>query len=86
VSSPLTRDSRSLASVAPGESARIHVILFDALRRMCEDIGVREGQSLRCRAGTGAMLLLDMPDGRVVSMARDWARHIIVDPGARTES
>jgi hypothetical protein len=72
----VTVPMRSLASLAPGETALVESILFSALRGLCGDIGIREGESVHCRAGTGAVLVLDTQDGRVVSLARDWARYI----------
>ncbi|HSJ25150.1 MAG TPA: FeoA domain-containing protein [Longimicrobiales bacterium] len=66
----------TLAMLGPGESARVEHILFGALRTLCGDLGIREGGAVRCRAGTGGVLVLDTDDGHVVSVARDWARFI----------
>jgi hypothetical protein len=71
-----------LANLEPGQSARVEAIVFDALRGLCGDIGIREGESVHCRAGTAGVLLLDTQDGRVVSLVRDWARFIRVLPTA----
>jgi hypothetical protein len=77
MSKPLTLDH-----LAPGESAHVESIVLATLRGLCGDIGIREGESVRCRAGTGGVLVLDTQDGRVVSLARDWARFIRVLPTA----
>ena len=71
---------RALSSLAPGEAGRIQSILFGALRTLCADIGIREGEAVHCRAGTGGVLVLDTQDGHTVSLARDWARFIRVAP------
>lgn len=57
-------------------------ILFEALRELCADLGVREGDLVRCRAETPSQLLLETPAGRTVALARDWARFIqVASPG-----
>lgn len=68
--------ARTLASLGPGESGVVDSFIFGALRTLCQDLGISEGASLRCRAGTGGVLILDTTDGRTISMARDWARFI----------
>jgi hypothetical protein len=72
--------SRTLATLHPGESGTVGPIIFDALRALCGDIGIHEGDGVRCRAGTAAVLVLDTDSGRTVSMARDWARYIRLGP------
>jgi hypothetical protein len=76
----LTPAPRSLATLVPGEEAVIEAIFFGALRALCADIGIREGGTVRCRGGTGGVLLLVNEDGRTVSLARDWARYIRISP------
>jgi len=74
--------ARSLAATASGEAVEIKRILFEALRELCADLGVREGDLVRCRAETPSQLLLETPAGRTVALARDWARFIqVVPPG-----
>jgi hypothetical protein len=72
----------TLAMLGPGQSATVEAIVFAALRTMCGDLGIREGESVRCRAGTAGVLVLDTEDGHVVSLARDWAHFIRVLPAA----
>ncbi|HEY8484829.1 MAG TPA: FeoA domain-containing protein [Longimicrobiales bacterium] len=72
---------RSLAATGPGESVEIRRILFGTLRALCADLGVREGDVVRCRAGTGSHIWLETPSGRTVAIERDWARFIqVCDP------
>jgi hypothetical protein len=68
--------TRTLASLTPGETGTIESFLFDAVRTLCGDLGIREGANVHCRAGTGSVLILDMQDGHTISLARDWARFI----------
>ena len=71
---------RPLSTLAPGEDGLVQSILFGALRALCSDIGIREGEAVHCRAGTGGMIVLDTQDGHTVSLARDWARFIRIAP------
>lgn len=73
-------EASTLANVRAGESARITRILFGALRALCDDLGVRENERFHCRAASGTMLVLEADDGHIVSLARDWARFIRVEP------
>jgi hypothetical protein len=72
--------ARRLANLLPGESARVDSFSFDTVRALCGDLGIREGDALHCRAGTGGMLVLVTQDGSIVTLARDWARFITVQP------
>jgi hypothetical protein len=69
---------RSLAAVVAGERLTVRRILFGALRALCAELGVKEGDTLTCRAGTATHILLETPSGRTVPLERDWARFIQV--------
>jgi hypothetical protein len=73
-------EASTLANVHAGDDARITRILFGALRSLCDDLGLRENQRFHCRAATPTMLVLEAEDGNIVSLARDWARFIRVEP------
>lgn len=73
------RPGRTLASLSPGDSGIIQSFVFGSLRTLCGDLGIRQGETVRCRAGTGGVLILDTQDGHIVSVARDWARFIRLD-------
>ncbi len=78
---------RSLAAADTGEAIEIRRILFGALRNLCADLGVHEGEVVRCRACTPSQLLLETGAGRVVALERDWARFIqIASPGQRASA
>lgn len=72
----IKQTGRTLAMLAPGEGGTVESFLFGAVRALCGDLGIREGETVRCRAGTGGVLILDTQDGHIVSLARDWARFI----------
>jgi hypothetical protein len=72
--------ARGLAALEPGETGQIDSFLFDSLRSLCGDIGLRDGDVIRCRAGSAGVLILDTESGRTISLARDWARYIRVGP------
>ena len=77
---------RSLAAADTGEAIEIRRILFGALRNLCADLGVHEGEVVRCRACTPSQLLLETPAGRVVALERDWARFIQIAAAGQSES
>jgi hypothetical protein len=77
---PMNEARPTLASLHPGDSATVGAILFDALRPLCRDLGIDEGASVRLRAGTAGVLVLDTADGRTVSISREWARFIQLAP------
>ena len=79
-------EASTLANVHAGENARITRILFGALRSLCDDLGLRENQRFHCRAATPTMLVLEAEDGNIVSLARDWARFIRVEPAPELSS
>jgi hypothetical protein len=72
--------ARGLAALEPGETGEIDSFMFDSLRAYCREIGIREGERVRCRAGSGGVLILDTESGRTISLARDWARYIRIVP------
>ena len=67
--------ARSLATLAPGESALVGCILFDAVRDRCARAGLRPGMRVRCH-DAGAVLVLVAEGGRVVRLERRWARFV----------
>lgn len=67
---------RSLADIRRGETVRIRGILFGALRELCRNIGIQEGDDVRCRGASRAALLLETVDGRTAVLDSDWARFI----------
>jgi len=78
-----TEGVRSLAAADAGEVVEIRRILFGVLRALCGELGIREGDAVRCRAATPGHLLLETPGGRTVTLERDWARFVqVVTPGS----
>jgi len=70
--------TRALGTIVRGESVRIVAILSPALREMCRDIGLHEGDVVQCRGATGAVLLTEVPAGHIVALSRERASAIRV--------
>jgi hypothetical protein len=76
---PLRRErARCLAEVGPSETVRVERILFHLLKDLCYDLGLEEGDVLRCRRASRAFLVLETAAGRTIIMEMDWARFIEV--------
>ena len=65
--------TRSLATIAPGETLEIRCILFDGVRAVCERAGLRAGDRVHCRDVTPSRLLLESESGRAIHLDRRWA-------------
>ena len=70
---------RSLASANAGETLAIRSFRSKEVARLCEQLGMHEGDAVQCRANTRACLILRNAAGRVVSLDQDWARHIQIE-------
>jgi hypothetical protein len=70
---------RSLASANAGETLAIRRIRSKEVALWCEQLGMREGDAVQCRANTNSCLILRTSAGRVVSLDQDWARYIQID-------
>jgi hypothetical protein len=80
---PLRRDrARCLAEVGPSETVRVERILFHLLKDLCYDLGLEEGDVLRCRRASHAFLVLETAAGKTIIMEMDWARFIEVSPAS----
>lgn len=70
---------RSLASARVGEQLAIRRIRSKQVARWCEQLGMREGDAVQCRANTNACLIVRTSGGKVVSLDQDWARDIQIE-------
>lgn len=75
---------RSLASARAGEAVMIRRILFGALRNLCADLGVFEGDVVSCRAGTSTHIVLRTSAGRTIPLDREWTRFIQISEPSGT--
>lgn len=73
---------RSLASALAGETFAIRGFRSKQVARLCEQLGMRAGEAVECRANTRACLILRTAAGKVVTLDQDWARHIQIENGA----
>ena len=71
---------RSLAFATPGELVKVEIILFDALRARCAELGIAAGDTLRCRSINHSLMTFETSRGRTVALEREWARFIQIDP------
>jgi len=69
---------RSLAATEAGDVVEVRHVLFGILQDLCQSLGIREGEVLRCRAATPTQLVLENAKGRQLTLQRDWARYVQV--------
>ena len=77
---------RSLATSAVGDLVQVELILFEGLRAHCAEIGIHEGDRLRCCSVTPATLVFETPSGSLVALEQKWARFIQVGPRSEIAS
>ena len=75
----MIRPFRSLASAHAGEMLAIRRIRSRHVAQWCEQLGIREGDAVECRANTSACLIVRTSQGRVISVNQDWARYIQIE-------
>ena len=77
---------RSLAEIRPGQRVRVEPILFEMLKDLCRGIGIVEGDVVRCRRTSRAVVLLEVASGRTVILESDWARFVEVSLAGELQS
>lgn len=73
-----TETWRSLATAAAGQAVEVREIRGARLREFCRELGVREGDVLRCRVSGATHKILVTASGRTIVLEQDWARFIDV--------
>lgn len=79
-----TRASGCLAFATPGERYRVTRILFDMVEDRCSSLGIREGETVRCRLRTARAVKLELEDGRPVTLEAPYAAFVEVGPPAES--
>ncbi len=77
--------TRTLHTLAAGDTARVSGILFERLRQKCAALGLEVGQRVTCRVAGDVWLVLDVEvagGSRPVLLERDWARFVAVERAA----
>ncbi len=76
------RWTESLGGVRPDrdQTLRVRRILFGLVRDRCYDLGIREGQELRCRSRTPHEVHLELEGGGVRSLDLAYAWFVGVAP------
>ncbi len=74
--------TESLAEVDPDPHRAVLVerILFGLVRDRCAEIGMKEGQQIRCRSRTSRELTVELPNGGVHDLEVEYAWFIQVRP------
>lgn len=73
----------NLATAAPGESFHVRRIHFGLVRDRCADLGMREGDLLRCLRVTAGEVVVEFPEGHTTALELDYARFVeVAEPSA----
>ena len=70
----------TLAAAKPGAPYRITDLVFSMVRDRCRELGLAEGDEIRCVENGRRSLCLERSDGRRVSLDRDYAWFVQVEP------
>ena len=71
--------SEALAAARPGARYRIADLVFVMVRDRCRELGLEEGDEVRCVGNQGWAVELERPDRRRVSMEHDYAWFVQVE-------
>ena len=76
------RWTESLGGVRPDPDQKLRVgrILFGLVRDRCFEIGLREGEEVRCRNRTREQVWLELPGGEIHSLDLPYAWFVEVTP------
>lgn len=69
---------RSLADATPGELIRVQLIVFEFARTSCWDLGIRQGEVLRCTEAGEAMVTVVRKDGGHLRVPTECARFVAI--------
>lgn len=69
---------RSLAAATVGQVVEIREIQGEGLRAFCHEIGLNEGDVLRCRVNGTTHKIMVTTSGRTIVIEQDFARFICV--------
>jgi hypothetical protein len=77
--------SKSLGGIAvdPLSTVEVRRILFGLVRDRCADIGLREGERIRCHHRDGDNVTVEMPSGTLANLELSYAWFIEVTPVSR---
>lgn len=74
--SHFTIPDRSLAAAAPGERFLIKRIHFALVRDRCSELGIREGEVLRCLRNTAKEVVVEFPQRHTTALEIHYARFV----------
>lgn len=71
-----TIPDRSLAAAVPGERFQIKRIHFGLVRERCSELGIREGEVLRCVRNTAKEVVVEFPQRHTTALEMHYARFV----------
>ena len=77
--SPRWSWAETLGAARPGSSYRVSELVFTHVRDRCEELGIREGDEVRCLGSQRWALELQRSDGRRVLLEQDYAWFVQVE-------
>jgi Fe2+ transport system protein FeoA len=72
----------TLSAARPGSQYRVTSLLFSLVRKRCRDLGIAEGDTLRCLANGPGGVSLSRTDGRRLVLEREHGWFVQVEPVA----
>lgn len=76
-----TAPTRSMAAASPGERFRVRRIHFGLVRDRCSELGIREGDVLRCLRSSAHEVVVQFPERHTAALELDYARFVeLADP------
>lgn len=69
---------RCLATAEPGDTVRIRRIHFEVVRDLCRELGIREGDELRCLRRTANQVVVEFPECHTVALEPQYAQFVEV--------
>jgi hypothetical protein len=78
--------AEALGAAEPGARYRISDLVFSLVRDRCRELGLEEGDEIRCLENRRWWLELERPDGSSVLLESDYAWFVQVEPMGRSET
>ncbi len=74
--------TESLGGARPDRRERLRVkwILFDSVRERCHELGLREGEEVRCRERSADRVVVELPDRAIRRLELPFAWFVQVEP------
>lgn len=72
----------SLGGIHPNDGRSYHIrrIVFDLVKDRCAELGLKEGETVRCRKRDHRNVVVELSDGAMRSLELTYARFVQVEP------